>query len=45
MKQDLRLARRLVAALLRWPQITLIGLVKAYRLLLSPWLGSMFVLS
>ncbi len=40
MKQDLRPARRLVAALLRWPQITLIGLVKAYRLLLSPCLGS-----
>jgi putative membrane protein insertion efficiency factor len=24
----------------RWPQIALIGLVRAYRLLLSPWLGS-----
>lgn len=30
----------LVAALLRLPQTLLIGLVKGYRLLLRPWLGS-----
>lgn len=30
----------LVAGLIRLPQIALIGLVKTYRLLLSPWLGS-----
>jgi hypothetical protein len=30
----------LLAALLRLPQTALIGLVKGYRLLLSPWLGS-----
>ena len=29
-----------VAALMRFPQIVLIGVVKAYRLLISPWLGS-----
>lgn len=29
-----------VAALVRFPQIVLIGVVKAYRLLISPWLGS-----
>lgn len=29
-----------VAALIRLPQALLIGLVNAYRLLLSPWLGS-----
>jgi len=32
--------RLLIAGLIRLPQIALIGLVKAYRLLLSPWLGS-----
>lgn len=26
--------------LLQWPQHILLGVVKAYRLLLSPWLGS-----
>jgi putative membrane protein insertion efficiency factor len=34
---------KLAAALAAWPrlpQATLIGLVKGYRLLLSPWLGS-----
>lgn len=30
----------LLASALRLPQTALIGLVKAYRLLLSPWLGS-----
>lgn len=30
----------IAAALIRLPQTLLIGLVKAYRLLLSPWLGS-----
>ena len=25
--------------LARWPQAALIGLVRAYRLLLSPWIG------
>ena len=30
----------LLTALARLPQTLLIGLVKAYRLLLSPWLGS-----
>ena len=30
----------LVLTLLRLPQAALIGLVNAYRLLLSPWLGS-----
>lgn len=30
----------LPAALVRLPQTLLIGLVKGYRLLLSPWLGS-----
>ncbi|WP_293604441.1 membrane protein insertion efficiency factor YidD [Polaromonas sp. UBA4122] len=29
-----------IAALIRLPQTMLIGLVKGYRLLLSPWLGS-----
>jgi putative membrane protein insertion efficiency factor len=29
-----------LAALVRLPQTLLIGLVKGYRLLLSPWLGS-----
>ncbi len=29
-----------IAAAMRLPQKILIGLVKAYRLLLSPWLGS-----
>jgi putative membrane protein insertion efficiency factor len=29
-----------IAALIRLPQTLLIGLVRAYRLLLSPWLGS-----
>ena len=29
-----------ITALLRLPQTVLIGLVKGYRLLLSPWLGS-----
>jgi len=33
-------ALQAVAPLLRLPQTVLIGLVKAYRLLLSPWLGS-----
>jgi uncharacterized protein len=32
--------RMLWSALLHWPQTVLIGLVRAYRLLLSPWLGS-----
>ena len=31
---------RMIAAVVRWPQTVLIGLVKGYRLLLSPWLGS-----
>jgi uncharacterized protein len=30
----------MLAALLRLPQMTLIALVRAYRLLLSPWLGN-----
>jgi putative membrane protein insertion efficiency factor len=30
----------IAAALIRLPQTMLIGLVKGYRLLLSPWLGS-----
>lgn len=29
-----------VAALARFPQTVLIGVVKSYRLLISPWLGS-----
>jgi putative membrane protein insertion efficiency factor len=33
-------ARPVLAALARLPQTVLIGLVKGYRLLLSPWLGS-----
>jgi putative membrane protein insertion efficiency factor len=33
-------ARRTAAALYRLPQKLLVGLVKGYRLLLSPWLGS-----
>lgn len=33
-------ARAIMAALWRLPQTVLIGLVKGYRLLLSPWLGS-----
>ena len=33
-------ARAIMTALLRLPQTVLIGLVKGYRLLLSPWLGS-----
>ncbi|MDP1953578.1 MAG: membrane protein insertion efficiency factor YidD [Polaromonas sp.] len=32
--------RRAAAALYRVPQKFLVGLVKGYRLLLSPWLGS-----
>jgi putative membrane protein insertion efficiency factor len=32
--------RRLARAALRLPQKTLVTLVKGYRLLLSPWLGS-----
>jgi putative membrane protein insertion efficiency factor len=32
--------RRTVTALYRLPQKLLVGLVKGYRLLLSPWLGS-----
>lgn len=32
--------RGLLAVLLRLPQTVLIGVVKGYRLLLSPWLGS-----
>lgn len=32
--------KKLVLALTRLPQTVLIGLVKGYRLLLSPWLGS-----
>jgi putative component of membrane protein insertase Oxa1/YidC/SpoIIIJ protein YidD len=32
--------RPVLAALVRLPQTLLIGLVKGYRLLLSPWLGS-----
>lgn len=31
---------KVIAVLVRLPQTLLIGLVKAYRLLLSPWLGS-----
>ncbi|MGH6638024.1 MAG: membrane protein insertion efficiency factor YidD [Polaromonas sp.] len=31
---------QMAAALVRLPQTLLIGLVKGYRLLLSPWLGS-----
>jgi putative membrane protein insertion efficiency factor len=31
---------RMIAAVIRLPQTLLIGLVKGYRLLLSPWLGS-----
>ncbi|MGH8846023.1 MAG: membrane protein insertion efficiency factor YidD [Polaromonas sp.] len=31
---------QIVIALVRLPQTLLIGLVKGYRLLLSPWLGS-----
>ncbi len=31
---------RLAGRLIRLPQTLLMGLVKAYRLLLSPWLGS-----
>ena len=30
----------LIAFLIRLPQTVLMGMVKAYRLLLSPWLGS-----
>lgn len=30
----------IAAALMRLPQLALIGLVQGYRLLLSPWLGS-----
>ena len=30
----------IVSALRRFPQTALIGMVKAYRLLISPWLGS-----
>ncbi len=33
-------ARSIMTALPRLPQTMLIGLVKGYRLLLSPWLGS-----
>lgn len=29
-----------VTSLVRWPRNVLIGIVKTYRLLLSPWLGS-----
>jgi len=32
--------RRLARAIMRLPQKTLVTLVKGYRLLLSPWLGS-----
>jgi uncharacterized protein len=32
--------KSIAGALIRLPQTALIGLVKAYRLLLSPWLGS-----
>ena len=31
---------RLLSAVFNGPQLALMGLVKAYRLLLSPWLGS-----
>jgi putative membrane protein insertion efficiency factor len=31
---------RMIAAAVRLPQTVLIGIVKGYRLLLSPWLGS-----
>ena len=34
------LLRRVATALFRFPQKFLVGLVKGYRLLLSPWLGS-----
>jgi uncharacterized protein len=30
----------IIAALVRLPKLTLMGLVKGYRLLISPWLGS-----
>jgi len=36
----MRIARAFLVALLRLPQTALIGMVKGYRLLLSPWLGS-----
>ncbi len=29
-----------MAPVLRWPRLALIALVRAYRLLLSPWLGN-----